>query len=126
MTTKIKMKREVSLDGELAVIDSTVKETLDQEEYERLFTKKVQDMQAMDYAMRDAKQRLEILTKAEKEVSELNADEKQVYRMMDLVLKIKELKELRDKLKEIEITFVRLQEEVKALKPTYDKFRKDG
>ena len=126
MGVRVKLKRKATLkDGE-AIIESEVKEYLDKTEYEKLYAKKSSDMRSLDFAIRDAKQRLEVLEKAEKRIAELPPKEKELFEMVQMALQIKELEELREKLQEMEVTYVRFKDEVDSLTPVYKKLVKSG
>lgn len=121
---KIKLKRKARLEGDQAIIESEITEYLDKTGYERLFTKKNSDLQALDFAMRDAKNRLEQLAITEKEVAQLKGQQKEIYEMVSLALNIKESDELKKKLQEMEVVFIRLKDEVKSLREVYAKLVK--
>ena len=125
MGVKIKMKRKASLNGKEAIIESEVKEYMDKFEYIKMFTKKNQEKGALAYAMNDAKQRLVELAESEKKVSELVGHQEEMYKMMDLALKIKEAEDLKKKFQEMEVLFVRMEDEINSLKPIYAKLTKE-
>jgi len=113
MTAKIKLKRTARIEGDEAVIESHVLEHMDYEEYEKIYTKKNNDMHALDFAIKDAKKKLEMLAISEK--TELNAKQKEILKMVLIALNITEAQELREKIKEMEVTYARLKEEVDSL-----------
>ena len=126
MAAKIKLKRTARLEGGEAIIESQVIENMDYEEYEKVYTKKSSDVHNLDFAIKDAKKKLELLAISEK--TELNAKQKEMLKIVQIALNITEAQELREKLKEMEVTRARLKEEVDSLDAVHKqilKYRQD-
>jgi len=115
---KIKLQRHPKLEINEVVIESTVQERMDKDEYVGLYNKKAGDATALKWAIEDAKNRL-------KKMDEVEATPELIEfaKKLKQASIIKDRDEMREKLQEMETTVVRLNEEVKSLQAVYDKIR---
>jgi len=121
---KIKIDRKPELVNNEVIIKSNVLEHFELAEYEQLYTEKAKNTNALDFAIRNAKQRLEKLGESEKRAEDLKPDKKVLLEMSRLALELQELDTLKEKLKEMEIRYDRYKIELESLKPVYNKIKK--
>ena len=117
----VNLKRNARLEGDHAIIESEVVEQLDKDEYMALFIKKSKDAMSLDYAIKDAKHRLEQL----KDIK----DDPEIQKLKEMLInaeKLRERDELKEKLKEMEKTLARFKIEVEAMKPVYNQLKPKG
>lgn len=116
----IDVKRKVTKKGDKVVIQSRVHEVMAPDKFKSIYTEKRKNLAAIEHAMSMKKMEKQMLDKLES-----TPELEEFVEMLRKAEQLKRKKDIKQELKEIEVTKKRVEDELEEFQQTYDEIKKE-